>query len=114
MNDGFNILQLKQIHEYRASFAVKPMERQYRDGVAGAGQCLVNVARVDNIRKGKDSDVKLMDTSGIGQYPSCGNRREGISLDEVEWEIPWEDLQIGGRIGIGKNIPVSIFCKTYC
>ncbi|KAJ0768837.1 putative protein kinase TKL-CTR1-DRK-2 family [Helianthus annuus] len=50
---------------------------------------LINEARADNIKKSKNLD------------PSGSNNREGISLDEVEWEIPWEDLQIGARIGIG-------------
>ncbi|KVH91420.1 serine/threonine-protein kinase EDR1-like isoform X1 [Cynara cardunculus var. scolymus] len=80
---------------------VNSIERQYGDGVAGGGPCLINEARADNTRKGKHSDMKLVETSRIGHYTSCSNQREGISLDEVEWEIPWEDLQIGGRIGIG-------------
>ncbi|KAI7741589.1 hypothetical protein M8C21_019866 [Ambrosia artemisiifolia] len=68
---------------------VKPMENQYGDGVAGGGPCLINEARADDIKKSKNVD------------PSSSNQREGISLDEVEWEIPWEALQIGARIGIG-------------
>ncbi|KAI7741588.1 hypothetical protein M8C21_019865 [Ambrosia artemisiifolia] len=68
---------------------VKPMENQYGDGVASGGPCLINEARADDIKKSKNVD------------PSSSNQREGISLDEVEWEIPWEALQIGARIGIG-------------
>ncbi|XP_076899014.1 putative serine/threonine-protein kinase SIS8 isoform X2 [Bidens hawaiensis] len=49
----------------------------------------INEARADNIKQSKILD------------PSSSNYREGISLDEVEWEIRWEDLQIGARIGIG-------------
>lgn len=89
------------------SSAVKPIVRQYGDGVSIDEPCLINEERTDNTRENKNLDVKLVDT-----YPSCSNNREGISLEEVEWEIPWEDLQIGGRIGIGKNICVSIFCKN--
>lgn len=79
--------------------AVKPTERQYGDGVADCGPCLINEARAGNIKKSERFD------------PSCSNQREGISLDEVEWEIPWEDLDIGARIGIGKNI--LFFFKFY-
>ncbi|KAL8264162.1 hypothetical protein R6Q59_022292 [Mikania micrantha] len=67
---------------------VKPMERQYGDGGGGDGPCLINEAD-DYIKRSKNLD------------PSSINTREGISLDEVEWEIQWEDLQIGARIGIG-------------
>ncbi|KAL8195791.1 hypothetical protein R6Q57_025544 [Mikania cordata] len=68
---------------------VKPMERQYGDG-GGGGPCLINEARADDYMKRSNN----LD-------PTCSNTREGISLDEVEWEIQWEDLQIGARIGIG-------------
>ncbi|KAI3692585.1 hypothetical protein L6452_32403 [Arctium lappa] len=80
---------------------VNSMERQYGDGVAGGGPCLINDTRTDNTRNGKNLDMKLEERPRIGHYTSCSNQREGISLDEVEWEIPWEGLQIGGRIGIG-------------
>ncbi|XP_076952459.1 putative serine/threonine-protein kinase SIS8 isoform X2 [Bidens hawaiensis] len=49
----------------------------------------INETRADNIKQSK-----ILDSSS-------SNYREGISLDEVEWEIRWEDLQIGARIGIG-------------
>ncbi|KAJ0715938.1 putative protein kinase TKL-CTR1-DRK-2 family [Helianthus annuus] len=76
------------------------MDEQHEDGVPGGGPYTINEKRTNNIRKYKKSDMKLTDTSGIGYYP-FSNHGEGISLDEVEWEIPWEDLRIGGRIGIG-------------
>nr|XP_043627341.1 probable serine/threonine-protein kinase SIS8 [Erigeron canadensis] len=76
--------------------AVKPVQTQYGD-VADGGPYLLNEGRVDNTSKCKKAD----NTTSIGHHPSCSNNREGISLEEVEWEIPWEGLQIGGRIGIG-------------
>lgn len=73
---------MKQIHECPLSFTVKPVERRY----------------ADNTKNRKNLDMKLVETSC-----SKSNQREReIRIDE-EWEIPWEDLQIGGRIGIGKN-----------
>ncbi|KAJ0477505.1 putative protein kinase TKL-CTR1-DRK-2 family [Helianthus annuus] len=73
---------------------VKPMDEQHEDGVPGGGPYSINEKRTNNIRKNKKSDMKLTDTSGIGYYP-FSNHGEGISLDEVEWEIPWEDLRLG-------------------
>ncbi|KAH9601927.1 hypothetical protein KSS87_003768 [Heliosperma pusillum] len=62
---------------------------------------------------GEDSSPKLIG-SGNGKrgFPSCNSNSESLSpvSDEragpmlgefAEWEIPWEDLQIGERIGIG-------------
>ncbi|KAJ9183568.1 hypothetical protein P3X46_007407 [Hevea brasiliensis] len=48
--------------------------------------------------------VKLVETFDSGLHISCNGYSERIQpvLGEVaEWEIPWEDLQIGERIGIG-------------
>ncbi|CAI9261406.1 unnamed protein product [Lactuca saligna] len=59
---------------------VKPVERRY----------------ADNTKNRINLDMKLVETSC-----SKSNQREReIRIDE-EWEIPWEDIQIGGRIGIG-------------
>jgi sterile alpha motif and leucine zipper-containing kinase AZK len=54
---------------------------------------------------GKESDFKLMETANSGLHTSNGySERINPMLGEVaEWEIPWEDLEIGERIGIGKN-----------
>ena len=60
---------------------------------------------------GEESGVQLEITKGM-HYPNDGLNEylspvssEGICpvLGEfAEWEIPWEDLQIGERIGIGQ------------
>ncbi|KAI3756037.1 hypothetical protein L1987_55849 [Smallanthus sonchifolius] len=89
-NSGDNLPSQSTSEDIMNDYAVvKPLDRRYKDGVAGGGPCLINETRADDIKKSNILD------------PSCSNRREGISLDEVEWEIPWEDLQIGARIGIG-------------
>lgn len=66
--------------------SVKPLERQGGEGV------------YKDEEKTKKLDMKLMEKSTM-HHPT---RKEGISLTAVEWEILWEDLQIGERIGIGK------------
>ncbi|CAD5194278.1 unnamed protein product [Musa acuminata subsp. malaccensis] len=49
----------------------------------------------------KNSTVKLLQDDPHGLSAS-DNIKRSIILDAVaEWEIPWEDLQIGERIGIG-------------
>ena len=48
-------------------------------------------------------DMKLTEASTICHSTAYTTHNEGISLTAVEWEIRWENLQIGERIGIGKT-----------
>ncbi|RWW28436.1 hypothetical protein GW17_00007099 [Ensete ventricosum] len=51
----------------------------------------------------KNSTVKLLQDDPHGLSAS-DNIKRSIILDAVaEWEIPWEDLQIGERIGLGMS-----------
>ncbi|KDP34102.1 hypothetical protein JCGZ_07673 [Jatropha curcas] len=62
------------------------------------------LGRVLNMETGKESAMKSTETFNSGLHISCNGYSEKIHpvLGEVaEWEIPWEDLQIGERIGIG-------------
>jgi sterile alpha motif and leucine zipper-containing kinase AZK len=64
------------------------------------------MGRILSMDAGKESALKLIETANSGQHISCCGHSERINpmLGEVaEWEIPWEDLEIGERIGIGKN-----------
>lgn len=64
------------------------------------------MGRIFNVETAKETAVKLIETSNSGLRIACNGYSERINpmLGEVaEWEIPWEDLQIGERIGIGKN-----------
>lgn len=56
---------------------------------------------------GKESPVKWMETANSNSHIGCNGQSEKLDpmFGEVaEWEIPWEDLRIGERIGIGKNL----------
>ncbi|KAF9662321.1 hypothetical protein SADUNF_Sadunf18G0040800 [Salix dunnii] len=68
-------------------------------------QCIQEkTGRFFNMETGKESDLKLMETANSGLHTTCDGYSERINpmLGEVaEWEIPWEDLEIGERIGIG-------------
>ncbi|KAL4564754.1 hypothetical protein LXL04_028825 [Taraxacum kok-saghyz] len=66
------------------------------DHAATTSQRVINDYAVVKESMGrKNLEMKMVEKRNHSQ-------RERISLDE-EWEIPWEDLQIGGRIGIGKS-----------
>nr|GEZ95396.1 probable serine/threonine-protein kinase SIS8 [Tanacetum cinerariifolium] len=52
-------------------------------------------------KKTKKLNMNLTETSSTYNSTSYTNHKKGISLTAVEWEILWEDLQIGERIGIG-------------
>ncbi|KAJ6732596.1 SERINE-THREONINE PROTEIN KINASE [Salix purpurea] len=68
-------------------------------------QCIQEkTGRFFNMETGKESDLKSMETENSGLHTTCNGYSERINpmLGEVaEWEIPWEDLEIGERIGIG-------------
>lgn len=59
---------------------------------------------VDNM--GKVSSPEKMEISTADGEPSvCDRHDQGINPflgEAAKWEIMWEDLQIGERIGIGK------------
>ncbi|KAI5556544.1 hypothetical protein POPTR_018G053800v4 [Populus trichocarpa] len=72
--------------------------------VSSENQCFQEkTGRLFNMETGKESDFKLMETANSGLHTSNGySERINPMLGEVaEWEIPWEDLEIGERIGIG-------------
>ncbi|KAK9742015.1 hypothetical protein RND81_03G143300 [Saponaria officinalis] len=68
----------------------------------------------DQTEGGEDSSLKLMETGNVKRafllssndnsenvIPVSGERVCPMLGEFAEWEIPWEDLQIGERIGIG-------------
>ncbi|XP_028556561.1 uncharacterized protein LOC114581182 isoform X2 [Dendrobium catenatum] len=61
---------------------------------------------------GSDKGLQDKDPS-ISLPPSRSNRIDPM-LDEAEWEIPWEDLVIGDKIGLGNSsnpLLSFIICK---
>ncbi|XP_024993761.1 serine/threonine-protein kinase EDR1-like isoform X2 [Cynara cardunculus var. scolymus] len=81
---------------------VKPLERKDGEGVVYE-PCAINKA--GKVDKDNDEiemlDMKLTEASTICHPTAYRTHKEGISLTAVEWEIRWENLQIGERIGIG-------------
>lgn len=66
---------------------------------------------------GKESAADSMPIINSGLHMTCNDQSDSINpmLGEVaEWEILWEDLQIGERIGIGNGHFISfIHCYYY-
>ena len=65
-------------------------------------------ASFNNIELGKDSAIQVNET-GNGDCILRDGKSKNVNpvLGEgAEWEIQWEDLSIGERIGIGKFIPL--------
>ncbi|CAH1415098.1 unnamed protein product [Lactuca virosa] len=74
------------------------------------GQVLV-MSNHDNTNAtffGLQTQQEVMSKTDILSESTCESHNEGISLTAVEWEILWEDLQIGERIGIGE-IQIPLF-----
>lgn len=58
----------------------------------------------NNIDRERQFIVRLTETASCGLTVACSTQVERINPelgDVSDWEIPWEDLQIGERIGIG-------------
>ncbi|KAG7943359.1 hypothetical protein I3843_15G034200 [Carya illinoinensis] len=69
-------------------------------------QCFPDKIRrdFDDIELGEESVMKLTEAANTSLFNASDAHGEGTNpvLGEVaEWEIPWEDLRIGERIGIG-------------
>ncbi|XP_071702654.1 probable serine/threonine-protein kinase SIS8 isoform X2 [Rutidosis leptorrhynchoides] len=84
-------------HGFVPDDAANPFEIQGGEGVVSYEPNIID----KNDVKGKNLDMNLMETSSIRHPTAYSTRKKAISLTEVEWEILWEDLQIGERIGIG-------------
>ena len=52
--------------------------------------------------KGKITNQIEANEESVSLSPNSGERICPVLGEFAEWEIPWEDLQIGERIGIGK------------
>ncbi|KAF8406901.1 hypothetical protein HHK36_006022 [Tetracentron sinense] len=109
----------EHIHESVMLFAVDSCQRQLENALADGGAQFFlgnagiipnNVESKGSIRSQerqlntKESMEKFMETANNDPHIAINAHSERINpmLDEVaEWEIPWEDLQIGERIGLG-------------
>lgn len=100
-------LDANYTHELPLPLVCNPFYGQPKNALSGeVGRCFKdNVANVcSNIGKEKETCMELKETASVSQHISCTTYHERSSqvLGAVaEWEIPWEDLQIGERIGIG-------------
>ncbi|XP_038696000.1 serine/threonine-protein kinase EDR1-like isoform X2 [Tripterygium wilfordii] len=104
----------KQNFESLLSSAIDSCQRQFEDVLAieDKQQCQVKMGETYNdMELGNESASKLIGTSNncMNIARDCYYERVNPMLGEVaEWEIPWEDLQIGERIGIGS------YGEVYC
>lgn len=67
-----------------------------------------------NTEKQEETCMQLSTIANTGQHISCNtyNGKSTSMLVEVaEWEIPWEDLQVFERIGIGKILQKFLLPK---
>jgi sterile alpha motif and leucine zipper-containing kinase AZK len=65
-------------------------------------------ASLNNVELGNDSVIQINETVGgdcIIYDDSKSKKVHPILGEDTQWEVQWEDLRIGERIGIGKSIP---------
>ncbi|KAI3688813.1 hypothetical protein L2E82_46662 [Cichorium intybus] len=74
----------------------------------GESQACETVHLLDADMLTMSNNEEHLDEKDLPSESTSGNHGEGISLTAVEWEILWEDLHIGERIGIGS------YGEVYC
>lgn len=106
-SEGFILIGAGANGMIRANATGETCQRQPENAlVSDGGPCFQdNIGRIfSNIGTEKESALGLMETANGALLIPSNAHSEQINpmLAEVaEWEIPWEDLQIGERIGIG-------------
>ncbi|KAL1834579.1 hypothetical protein ACET3Z_004230 [Daucus carota] len=102
-----SVLQADHTSVSSLSRAYNPINGQPRDALVGNDALCSKESTADvseNIEKQEETCMQLITKSNGDQNISCNTYNEKSSpvLGEVaEWEIPWEDLQVFERIGIG-------------
>ncbi|XP_059452879.1 probable serine/threonine-protein kinase SIS8 isoform X2 [Corylus avellana] len=100
-------LHEEQFHESFLDTAADSYQRQRNiASVSDDKECFQdNIGRVfSDLEYGKESSVKLLEATNNGLGVVSDANSEGsnpVPREVAEWEIRWEDLQIGERIGIG-------------
>ncbi|KAJ7958349.1 Mitogen-activated protein kinase kinase kinase [Quillaja saponaria] len=96
----------EQVHELSLTFGADSNERQI--GVAQPThdkRCSQNkLGRANNAELGNEFASQLMETPNRDILINNDGNSERVNQvlgEAAEWEIPWEDLHIGDRIGIG-------------
>ncbi|GAV56948.1 Pkinase_Tyr domain-containing protein/EDR1 domain-containing protein [Cephalotus follicularis] len=92
----------KQSHKFSYDSTAESSQRQVEDVLISDNS--PKRTMFDNPDFYKRSSGDLMDTTNSGLLVASNGYSDRLTpmLGEVEeWEIPWEDLQIGERIGIG-------------
>jgi sterile alpha motif and leucine zipper-containing kinase AZK len=108
-------LHEEQFHESFLDTAADTCQRQRNiASVSDDKECFQDkIGRVfSDIEYSKESSVKLLETANNDLSVVSDANSEGsnpVPREVAEWEIRWEDLQIGERIGIGKIFSFDFF-----
>lgn len=102
-----NIQDVDQANVSSLSHMYNPINGQPGHALVGSDALCSKESTADvsrNTEKQEETCMQLSTTANTGQHISCNtyNGKSAPVLVEVaEWEIPWEDLQVFERIGIG-------------
>uniref|UniRef100_A0A6N2L2G8 non-specific serine/threonine protein kinase n=1 Tax=Salix viminalis TaxID=40686 RepID=A0A6N2L2G8_SALVM len=90
------------LHAFSLLSALEPCRLQPEHAlVSSDNQCCQEKMGRISMDAGKESALKLIEAANNGLHISCSERINPVLGEVAEWEIPWEDLEIGERIGIG-------------
>ncbi|XP_052170538.1 probable serine/threonine-protein kinase SIS8 [Diospyros lotus] len=107
-SEGFVLVTTKEMDQTDAGLELAPIDPSRMVVRASYGEESEESTRpsLGNIETAKVSFDRLMETTNGGSPLAFNTQNERInpSLGDVSgWEISWEDLQIGERIGIGSS-----------
>ncbi|XP_044464096.1 serine/threonine-protein kinase EDR1-like isoform X2 [Mangifera indica] len=98
---GARALHEKQTHGSPLSPASEFCQRHLEKTLVGDNSVMERIFDCTNFYT--ESTVESVEMNN-DDMPTCNGRGDKINpllMEVAEWEIPWEDLQIGERIGIG-------------
>lgn len=101
-----DILDVDQTNVCSLSHMYNPINSQPGNALVGSDALYSKGSTADvsrNTEKQEETCMQLSTTANTGQHISCStyNEKSTPVLGVAEWEIPWEDLQVFERIGIG-------------
>lgn len=100
--DGVSLTSDVDSHKKQPGSALVSEERGLlQDKSGGTIQCF-------DLRENPSENLSEMNNSNLHANDGHSETINPILGEVAEWEIPWEDLQIGERIGIGKTHIIEI------
>lgn len=109
-----NIQDVDHTNLSSLSHMYNPINGQPRNALVGSDALCSKESTADvsrNNEKQEESCMQLSTTTNTAQHIAYNGKSTPVLVEVAEWEIPWEDLQVFERIGIGKILQKFLLLK---